>query len=69
MILIISFLIVGLVVGLLVLSRSSIRVGNMLLSVDLISTLDVRALARESDPPLSVGVVTVADLLLAIVVV
>ena len=69
MILIISFLIVGLVVGLLVLSRSSIRVGNVLLSVDLISALDVRALAGESDPPLGVGVVTVAGLLLAIVVV
>ena len=43
--------------------------GNVLLSVDLISALDVRTLAGESDPPLGVGVVTVAGLLLAVVVV
>jgi len=41
----------------------------VLLSVDLVITLDVRALAGESDPPLGIGVVTVAGLLLAIVVV
>ena len=52
------------IVGLVV---SSVRVA--LLSVDLVITLDVRALAGESDPPLGVGVVTVAGLLLAIVVV
>ena len=49
--------------------RSSVRVGNVLLSVDLVSALDVRALAGESDPPLGIGVVTVTGLLLTIVVV
>jgi len=41
----------------------------VLLSMDLVSALDVRALAGESDPPLGVSVVTVTGLLLAIVVV
>ena len=43
--------------------------GDVLLSVDLVIALDVRALAGESDPPVSLGVVTVAGLLLAVVVV
>ena len=42
---------------------------DVLLSVDLVIALDVGALAGESDPPVSLGVVTVAGLLLAVVVV
>jgi len=61
-------LIGGFVVGLLVLG-GGIGVRDMLLSVDLVIALDVRALAGEGDPPVSLGVVTIAGLLLAVVVV
>ena len=42
---------------------------NVLLSMDLVSALDVRALAGESDPPHGVSVVTITALGLAEIVV
>jgi len=44
-------------------------VGDVLLGVDLVIALDVRTLAGEGNPPVSLSVVTVAGLLLAVVVV
>ena len=61
-------LIGGLVVGLLVLG-GGIGVRDVLLSVDLVIALDMRALAGEGNPPVSLSIVTVAGLLLAVVVV